>query len=132
MSFWRILIALVLIAAGVLGFFYIRDRAAAKKEAEYHRFAGAVAETSIAAELYRNHPDSFLVARDSILKGYAMTLEDIAAFRVRLEKNDLEWEKVWDLVDSINDSLVKIQFERLNTLKDTVSDSSIAPTAKVG
>ena len=128
MSFWRVLIALVVITAGVLGFFYIRDQEAAKKEAEYHRFAGAIAETSIAAELYRNHPDSFLVARDSILRDYAMTMEDIAAFRARLEKNDLEWEKVWDLVDSINDSLVKIQFERLNALKDSASDSSKVPT----
>ncbi|MEW5923297.1 MAG: hypothetical protein AB1746_04850 [Candidatus Zixiibacteriota bacterium] len=130
MSFWRILIVVVLIAAGVLGFFYIRDRRAAEKKAEYYRFAGAIAETSVAAELYRNHPDSFLIARDSILKGYALTLEDIAAFRARLDKDGLQWEKVWNLVDSINDSLVKIQLERLKTVKDTTSDSLTKKASK--
>lgn len=115
--------AMVLLAAAFYGYSYFRDKAVDKKAAEYRRFASVTAETSVAAELYRNYHDSFLVARDSILNKYAMTLEDIAAFRARISKNQPEWGKVWFLVDSINDSLVKAQFDRMKAAKDTTSDS---------
>ena len=121
---WRILIVAVLIAAAGFGYVFIRDKMEADKRAEYTRFAGAVAETSIAAELYRNNSDSFFIVRDSILNKYAMTVEDIELFREKLKEKQTEWTEVWLKVDSITDSLVRLQYERLAREKDTTADTT--------
>ena len=121
---WRILIVAVLIAAAGFGYVFIKDKMEADKRAEYTRFAGAVAETSIAAELYRNNSDSFFIVRDSILNKYAMTVGDIELFREKLKEKQTEWTEVWLKVDSITDSLVRLQFDRLAREKDTTADST--------
>ncbi|RKX29329.1 MAG: hypothetical protein DRP46_07365 [Candidatus Zixiibacteriota bacterium] len=120
---WRILVVAVLIVAAGFGYVFIKDKIEADKRAEYTRFAGAVAETSIAAELYRNNSDSFFIVRDSILNKYAMTIRDIELFREKLKEKQIEWTEVWLKIDSITDSLVKLQYDRLAREKDTTADT---------
>ena len=120
---WRILVVAVLIVAAGFGYVFIKGKIEADKRAEYTRFAGAVAETSIAAELYRNNSDSFFIVRDSILNKYAMTIRDIELFREKLKEKQIEWTEVWLKIDSITDSLVKLQYDRLAREKDTTADT---------
>jgi len=122
---WRILLVAVLMAAVGFGYVFVRDKLAADKRAEYYQFASTVAETSVAAELYRNKHDSFLVVRDSILNKYAMTLADIQTFREKINKNQKEWADIWLIVDSITDSLVKLHYDRLSSERDTAADTTV-------
>jgi len=65
---WRIIGVLVLAALIVTGYLWIKDWKEHRLQIEYRRYAGAITETSVAAELYRNKKDSFPVVRDSILR----------------------------------------------------------------
>ena len=120
---WRILIVAVLIAAAGFGYVFVRDKLEADRRAEYHEFAAVVAETSFAAELYRNTPDSFLIVRDSILKKHAVSLEEIETFRAKINKDQKKWAEIWLIVDSVTDSLVKLHNDRLAREHDTAADT---------
>jgi len=118
---------IVLIAAAAAGYVFVEDKIEQNRMAEYRRFAGAVAETSVASELYRNDHDSFMVVRDSILNKYEMSLGDIEAFRLKFENRQEKWAEIWQMVDSLTDSLVKAQYDRLAgdsvSTADSVSDT---------
>lgn len=119
----RILGVLIVIAIIVGGYYLIKNTIESKKQKEYLRFAGVISEVSVAAELYRNDNDSFLIVRDSILKTYNLTLDDISGFRHRLKDNRREWLEVWKYVKNISDSLVGIHQARLNIGTDSAVDS---------
>ena len=123
MHYLRIILVLILAAVIFFGYRYIRDSREAERQAKYSQFAGVISEVSIAAELYRNDKDSFLVVRDSILKKYNLTLTDISDFRNRLKDNQEEWLEIWNDISPITDSLVKYEQERLRVKKDRLSDS---------
>jgi len=118
---------IVLIAAAAAGYVFVKDKIEQNRMAEYRRFAGAVAETGVASELYRNDHDSFMVVRDSILNKYEMSLGDIEAFRLKFENRQEKWAEIWQMVDSLTDSLVKAQYDRLAgdsvSTADSVSDT---------
>jgi hypothetical protein len=115
---------MVLLAVIVVGYIMIRNIIIADKLDEYNKFAGLIAETSIAAELYRNNSDSFLVARDSILGQYELTLEDFNNFREKMQENQNDWRIVFDMASCMTDSLVDIQMLRLKAAHDSAADSS--------
>jgi hypothetical protein len=123
--FLRIIGLVVLMAIMVVGYFFIRDAIRANRLDEYSQYAGVIAETSIAAQLYRNNSDSFLVARDSILMQYDLTMEDVAAFREKMQDNQEDWRIVFDIVGYLADSLVDIRLTKLITIPDSSVDSSI-------
>jgi len=117
----RILIVIVAIAAIVGGYIVVRDMIETKKEQEYMRFAGVISEVSLAAELYRENPDSFPVVRDSILGSYGLTMDNIRTFQDKMKSDKREWPKIWECIDQITDSLVA---EHLNSMRDTVDSTA--------
>ena len=120
----RIIGSIVLLTIIVVGYFMIRDAIVADRLDEYSQYAGVIAETSIAAQLYRNNSDSFLVARDSILEEYGLTLEDINAFREKMQDNQADWRIVFDMVAYLTDSLADIHLTRLKAASDSTADST--------
>ncbi len=120
----RIIGAIVLLAVIVFGYFFVRDAIVAKKLDNYSQYAGVIAETSIAATIYRNNSDSFLVARDSILKQYDLTMDDIVAFREKMQNKQDDWRIVFDMVAYLADSLIDIRTRRTEIAPGRSMDSS--------
>jgi hypothetical protein len=106
------------------GYKYIQKEHKKKIEAEYTKYAAAISEISIAVELYRNYPDSFLLFRDSILNKHNLTMDSIENFRAKLDEDKAEWAKVWSNVKTITDSLVgEYQFKIKDETSDSMTDS---------
>jgi hypothetical protein len=125
-------IILLLVAIGVVlgGFILIRDTLEERKKEEYVKFASIISETSVAAGLYHNAPDSFVVARDSIFQKYGVTDSDLSDFREKLKKDERQWLQVWEYVRTITDSLVGEQMARLSAPKADSLDSLNNPHEK--
>ena len=119
----RILIVIIAIAAIVGGYIVVRDMTEAKKEREYMRYAAVISEVSLAAELYRENSDSFLVVRDSILDSYGLTMGDIRIFQDKMKSDKREWLKIWEYIDHITDSLVAERLEAMKDTPDSTADS---------
>jgi len=122
----RFIIAAAVIGLLVGGFFYGKDYLRDRKEAEYRRYAMVIAETSIAAELYRNSSDSFLVARDSILQKYGVTAEQMLAYKENFPGDQNDWAYFWKMVSNITDSLANLKIEELNNKGDSAAADSLA------
>ena len=71
----------------------------------FHRYAEVISEVSLAAELYREKPDSFLIVRDSILGRHNLTIDSIEVFKERLSRDNRQWAEVWEKIKLITDSL---------------------------
>ncbi len=108
----------------VAGYYYFSDYQENKKTVEFAKFAGVVAETSIAAELYRNNSDSFLIVRDSILNKYAVSINDLLMFKKRYRGDEFQWAEFWDKVVLVSDSLIAQQQIRLRQPIDSLPDST--------
>ncbi len=123
--FLRIVGAIVLITIIIFGYIFVRDKIVEHKLDSYSQYAGVIAETSIAATLYRNSPDSFMVARDSILKKYDLTMENIDNFREKMQKKPDDWRIVFDMVAYLADSLIDIRTGRAKAPGSGVDSSTI-------
>ncbi|SYZ74611.1 hypothetical protein TRIP_C90239 [Candidatus Zixiibacteriota bacterium] len=126
---WRIIGTLALAALLVFGYYYIKNYREAEKEAEYRHYATVITETSLAAELYRHSPDSFLIVRDSILRKNNVTLEEMRnlaeKYKGSIEKTADLWKMVSEMTDSvatIEDSLLK---EKASLAADSVGKDSL-------
>jgi hypothetical protein len=123
----RFIIAAVVIGLIVGGYFYGSDYLRDKKESEFRLYASVIAETSVAAELYRDSSDSFLVARDSILQKYGVTNEQMLAYKDDFSGDHHDWVRFWEIVSTITDSLADIQLDLIKQQQDsTAADSSAA------
>ncbi len=122
----RFIIAAAVIGLLIGGYFYGRDYLRNRKEAEYRRYALVIAETSIAAELYRNSSDSFLVARDSILQKYGVTAEQMLTYKDSFPGDQNDWASFWKMVSNITDSLANLKIEELNAQADSAAADSLA------
>lgn len=125
MSITRVLIVLGAIAILYLGYKFYREKRESARQAEYIEYATVISEVSMAAEMYRNNSDSFLVVRDSILDSHGMTVQSIDSFKEKLSGNKPEWAEVWKHVVRITDSLVA---EKLIESEPDKPDSIIDPT----
>jgi len=120
MNYLRILLAIVVIALGYGGYVWFMNKRAAEKEAVYMKYAGVIAEVSIAAELYRDDNQAFLDARDSIFKMYKINADSFAAFRAELDGKPDEWVDVWNKVDSLTASMVAGRIEKPDSTADSL------------
>lgn len=121
MSITRVLIVLAAIAILVFGYKFYREKKESARQAEYIEYATVISEVSVAAEMYRNNSDSFLIVRDSILNSHGMTVRSIDSFKEKLSGNKPEWAKVWEHVVRITDSLVAEKLEQ-SKVADTIKE----------
>jgi len=120
----RIVLTILIITLAVAGYYYFSDYQENKRAEEFAQYAGVTAETSIAAELYRNDADSFLVVRDSLLNKYNVSINDLLMFKKRYRGDEYLWAEFWDKVVLISDSLIAEQQARLRQPKDSLPDST--------
>ena len=120
---FRVLIVLVVIAVAFGGYSYVNKILQEKRAEEYKKYASVIAETSVAAEMYRNKEDSFLIVRDSILRKYNLTDDDLLAFAFKYEGKEFRWAEFWDYVVNISDSLIAHQESLLAHPADSLVDS---------
>ncbi|UCD17202.1 MAG: hypothetical protein JSV44_12245, partial [Candidatus Zixiibacteriota bacterium] len=73
----RILAAIIVVGLVVGGYFLGTDFYQNWEDKANRKYALAIAETSVAAELHRLDSDSFFVARDSILEKYGLTVDEM-------------------------------------------------------
>ena len=126
----RIIIVVGLIALIAGGYVIIRDELTARTETEYKSIALVIAETSVAAELYRNDSDSFLIVRDSILNMHQITINELDAFKEKMKDKHRQWEVIWDYVSYYTDSLVNEQRQNMRAKSDSATDSTVLPLTK--
>jgi len=108
------------------GFQYFRDQKIEKRQTRYEKVARVIAEVSVAAELYRNKPDSFLIVRDSILGKYDFSIEQLREFENRLTEKKGDWFLIWQDVAKVTDSLVGAEKERIRALADTANTDTLS------
>jgi hypothetical protein len=126
MSLFRVIGIAVLAGLAVGVYFLIDDRIEANREMKYRKYAGVITETSIAAELYRNKRDSFLVVRDSIMHKYGVSSDEMLKLQDRFADKPEELVTFWKFVSEMTDSAVKIQDSilRINGKLDTTARDS--------
>jgi hypothetical protein len=118
----------LLIVLIIFGFWYQHNRATHRRLEEYHRFASAYAGAAVMAELYRNEPERFQHARDSIYRVYNFTPTSIDQFQQSLKDHEEDWGLIWDAVRLKTDSLAKyyIAHPIMHPLPDSASIKSPA------
>lgn len=132
MRIYRVIFVLALLSIVYFGGRYYFSSQEENRLREYKKYASLISEISLAVEIYRNEPDSFLIARDSIMNHYGLTIDSIDAFRARLSEDNKEWAKVWEIVQTVTDSLVDENISRYNTdTVATVSDSSASSNIQI-
>ncbi|NMC43265.1 MAG: hypothetical protein GYA46_05040 [candidate division Zixibacteria bacterium] len=97
----------LLIGLVAIGVWFKNNRDKARRVDDGNRFAEAYAGTVVMAELFRNEPERFVRARDSIYQVYGFTPASIAQFQESLRGREEDWRTVWDAVHAKTDSLVK-------------------------
>jgi hypothetical protein len=77
------------------------------RQEEAERFAHVYASTMVLAELYRNEPDKYFEARDSILADHDIDIAWMDRFRRSFEGREEKWAWVFVRIDNITDSLIE-------------------------
>lgn len=97
--------ALIILAA--LGYWYKTRLDADRRLVLYDRFATVYAGVAVVAELYRNEPAKFLLARDSVYRANRFGPDSLEIVTKLLQGREKEWDPVWELVRVKTDSLSK-------------------------
>ena len=110
---------MVIIAALLVAYWRYSDYRAAEKTAYEHKMALATAQVWIASATFRNDPDQFLQARDSILAACSLTVYDVNSF-VELNIDQPEkLQRYTTLMQEYVDSLLDLQ----DSLRVAAADS---------
>jgi hypothetical protein len=104
--FVRIIVTLIIAGIIIGGYFFIADKIEAARQEKYKRYGSVIAETSLAAELYRNQKDSFFIARDLILKKYDLTVEEMKNLADELKLDPEEMVAFWKIATDLTDTVV--------------------------
>ena len=120
MNYKKIIIYLIIIALPG-GYWFWTTTKQADKSITYKKFAEVYAGTAVMAELFRNKPDQFFQARDSIYLLHNFNADSIELLRQSLTGREEEWSIIWGRIEAKTDSLTK--YFRANPIIDTIQDS---------
>ena len=130
MDYKKIIVYLIIILAAA-GFWYKTERDEKNRAEAADKFTHVYAATSFLAELYRNEPERFIQARDSVYDVYNFNADSIEDFRTTFENREEDWNEVWISIRRVTDSL--INHFKANPIghpekdpADTVNDSTIS------
>jgi hypothetical protein len=105
LDYKKIIVYLIIILAAA-GYWYKTERDEKNRAEATDKFTHVYAATAVFAELYRNEPERFMQARDSIYEVYSFDADSINAFRITFDNKEEEWTQVWISIRRITDSLV--------------------------
>lgn len=128
MDYKKIIIYIIIVLLGV-GVWFKRERDQKRQLSDSERFAEVYAATTVMAELYRNEPEKFLAARDSILAAHSVDSAWVSDFRNKFEKNEEKWTGIWNRIEGITDSLIAYYKEHpiIHDTSATTDTSAISP-----
>ncbi len=106
MDYKKLIIYLIVILMGV-GVWFKRDRDEKRQLAVDERFAEVYAATTVMAELYRNEPERYFAARDSILTAHDVDSAWVFDFQSRYKDKEEKWTPIWARIQMITDSLIE-------------------------
>lgn len=72
-----------------------------------HTFVSVYSSLAVLAELYRNEPELFMQARDSVYAVYGYTDDSLENFRKALEGDEDKWPAIWSRARTVGDSLIE-------------------------
>jgi len=122
---YRIIGAVIVIGLIYAGYHLGAGLLEQHKLSEYNRYASAIAETSIAAELHRHNQEQFYTARDSILSKYKVTLEEMLNYEAKFTGDHDEKLFFWNIVSEVTDSMVNEAVENLKSNSDSLNPESL-------
>jgi hypothetical protein len=88
------------------------------------RFVSVYSGTSVMSVLYRNEPERFYQARDSIFEEHRFNADSMEVLQEELEGEEENWSRVWSRIRHVTDSL--IEYYRANPVEhppDSAADS---------
>lgn len=106
MDYRKIIIYLIIIALG-LGYWYKMKRDDADFQNQADTFVSVYSSLSVLAELYRNEPERYDRARDSVYLEYGYTADSMEHFRENLEGDEDLWPPIWSRIRNAGDSLIE-------------------------
>jgi len=98
------------------------------REAINDRFASLYAGTAVVAELYRNEPERFVRARDSLYRLYDFTPQAVDLLKQKWQGREEEWYPIWVAIKRKTDSLT--QYYKDHPVSHPIApkpDSGLAP-----
>jgi len=123
LDYKKIAVYIIIILVGI-GIWYKNRLDENQRREEAERFAHMYAGTMVTAELYRNEPDKFFDARDSIMREYGVDTTWVNRFRHAYEGSEEKWVPVFIRIHNIADSLIEYFKENPIDRDTTVTDDS--------
>jgi hypothetical protein len=105
LDYKKIFIYLIIIVAA-LGYWYKSGQDEKKRAERGLKFASVYSATAVMAELYRNEPDRFTRARDSIYTFFEFNADSIQDYKESFDGREEEWNRIWTVIRSKTDSLI--------------------------
>ncbi|MCK5127428.1 MAG: hypothetical protein KAR42_14325 [candidate division Zixibacteria bacterium] len=106
MDYRKIFLYIVIIIA-IAGFWYKSqlDEEVIAKSGD--KFIQVYSSLAVLAELYRNEPDRYYQARDSVYSLYQFDGDSVTVFRETLEGTEDRWPDIWSKIRGRSDSLIE-------------------------
>jgi len=129
MRSWSILIwlkrlaPLVVFVAGVLGYQYYRDSVVERHLRQDREIARLTARVWLASAVFREHPDKYIVYRDSVLAANKISTEQMNNYLTAYGDDSEDFGGFSLLVKQYVDSLSAMTLweDQLDALKDTLT-----------
>lgn len=121
MDYRKIIIYIVIIAMAA-GYWYWTGKKSEELARKSEVFANVYAGTRVVGELYRNEPERFFRARDSIYAEYNFNADSVRIFQQLLEGDSEKWPDIWGRIRNLVDSLTTYYIE--NPIEHPIADST--------
>jgi hypothetical protein len=106
LNYKKIIVYLVIVIVAI-SLWLKSEMEESQRQEKVELFASVYAGTTVTAELYRNDPERFFIARDSIFAHHGVDSSWVSAFRQEFEGNEEIWTAAWDMIRIKVDSLVE-------------------------
>lgn len=105
MDYRKIIVYVLIVIIAAALWYRSKDTGEASVDSE-KRFIEVYAGTAVVAEIYRDVPERFFRARDSIYALYNFDADSVAAFEKTFEGREGDWAPVWNTIRNKVDSMV--------------------------
>ncbi|MEE9443670.1 MAG: hypothetical protein V3V99_13480 [candidate division Zixibacteria bacterium] len=110
MDYRKIIFYVVIILLAV-GYWYTTKNKSEEITLKSELFAQVYAGTRVVGELYRNEPERFFRARDSIYAAHNFNADSVRFFQQSLENDSEKWPEIWGRIRNLTDSLTTYYIE---------------------
>lgn len=124
----RRLAALALIALAIWGYSLWTTKRAAEEVRQQELYAETVAHLGLVRALNKNSDSLSDPARDSVLETYQLSQDKLTDYLNSFEGREQGLTEFWKTVKEITDSLVAIELEKIELLRQSATDTVVSDT----